>query len=105
MDATLPEGISVFLGVSATDAAASVDLDELAEAEDDFVDLLGEFSGRRQDDGLALGGLGVEHLQHSNGEGGSFASTRLCLRDGILSAHHGQDALLLNDGGFFKTKG
>ena len=74
MHAALPECVSIFLRVSASNAAAGINLDELAEAVDDFVDLLGEFSGGRQDDSLALGGLGVEHLQHSDGEGSSFAS-------------------------------
>lgn len=60
LDAAIPEGIPVFLGISAADAAAGIDVEELAEAEDNLVDLLGEFSGGGKDDGLALGGLGVE---------------------------------------------
>jgi hypothetical protein len=35
------ESFSVFPWISASDAASSVDVDELTEAEDDFVDLLG----------------------------------------------------------------
>lgn len=59
MDASILEGLSVLAGVGATNAAASVNLDELTEAEDNLVDLLGEFSGGGEHDGLTLGGLGV----------------------------------------------
>ena len=48
------ECVPVLLGISASDAAAGGDVDELAEAEDDLVDLLGEFPGGGEDDGLAL---------------------------------------------------
>lgn len=59
MDTSILEGLAVLAGVGSTDAAASVNLDELTEAEDNLVDLLCEFSGGGKHDGLALRGLGV----------------------------------------------
>lgn len=75
LDAAILECIPILLGVSSSNAATSVDVDELAEAEDDLVDLLGEFSGGGEDDGLALRGLRVDQLQDSDGKGSSFACT------------------------------
>lgn len=48
------QSIPILLGIRASDAATCGNVDELAEAEDDLVDLLGEFSGGGEDDGLAL---------------------------------------------------
>lgn len=59
MDSSILKSLSVLTGVSATNAAASVNFYKLTEAEDNLVNLLSEFSGRGKDDGLALGGLGV----------------------------------------------
>lgn len=73
MDATILESLPVFSGISSTDTAACIDLDELAEAENNLVNLLGKFSGWGQNDSLALRGLGIDKLQKTNGEGGCFA--------------------------------
>ena len=60
MDASTLEGLSVFTRVGATDAAASVNFDELTETEDNFVNLLSKFSSGSQDNGLALRRLGID---------------------------------------------
>jgi hypothetical protein len=75
LDAAILECVSVLLGVSAADAAPSVDVDELTEAEDDLVDLLREFAGGGEDDGLALRGLRVDQLQYSDRKGSRLASS------------------------------
>ena len=54
MDAAIFKSLSVFSGVSASDAASGVDFNELTEAEDDLVDLLGEFTGGGENDGLTF---------------------------------------------------
>ena len=59
MDASTFEGLSVFTRISATDTAASVNFDELAETEDNFVNLLGKFSSGSQADSLAIRRLGI----------------------------------------------
>lgn len=60
MDATILQSFSVFSRVSSTDAASRIDLDELAETEDDFVNLLRELTSRRHDDSLAIGWFGID---------------------------------------------
>lgn len=67
--------IPVLLGVSASNAATCGNVDELAEAEDDLVDLLRELSGWGKNDGLALWGFIVDELKYSNGEGCGFAGS------------------------------
>lgn len=105
LDAAVSEGVPVLLGVGAADAAAGADVEELAEAEDDLVDLLGELAGGREDDGLAFGGFGVDELEDSDGKGGCFASSGLCLSDGVSLVDDGKNTLLLNDGWLLKTEG
>lgn len=105
LNAAIPEGVPVFLRVGAADAAAGVDVEELAEAEDDLVDLLSELASGRQDDGLAFGGFGVDELEDSDGKGSGFASSGLCLSDGVPLVDYGENTLLLNDGGLLKTEG
>lgn len=105
MDASILEGLPVLARVGASDAAASVHLDELTEAENNLVDLLGEFAGRGQNDCLALWGLGVDQLEESDGKGGGFAGSGLCLGDGVPFADDGGNSLLLNDRWLLKTEG
>lgn len=54
LNASIFQCIPILLGIRASDAATCGNVDELAEAEDDLVDLLGELSGGGEDDGLAL---------------------------------------------------
>ena len=70
--------------LAAVDAA---DLDVLAVGEllelDD--DLLDEFAGRGQDDGLRPAAAGFEHLDDRDAEGGGLARARLGLADHVLA--------------------
>ena len=75
MDAAILKGLPVFPGVSSSNATPGVDFDEFTEAEDDLVDLLGEFPGGGEHDGLALGRLGVNQLEQADGKGRCFAGT------------------------------
>ena len=105
LDAAISEGIPIFLGVGAADAASGADVEELTEAEDDLVDLLREFTSGGEDDGLAFWGLGVDELEDSDGKGGGFACAGLRLSDGVSFVDDGQNTLLLNDGWLLKTEG
>ena len=67
--------------------------------------LEGQFSGGSDDDCLALRGVVVDSLEGSNREGGSFSCARLGLGDDVVLVDDGEDALLLDDGGFFETEG
>lgn len=55
MDAAIFKSLSILFGVSSTNAATGVDFEELAETEDDLVDLLCELASGRENDGLAFG--------------------------------------------------
>lgn len=105
MDTTILEGLSVLTGVSSTDAATCVHLDELTEAENDLIDLLGKFSGWGQNDGLALRGLGINKLKETDGESGSLSGSGLSLGDGVFLGDDGDNTLLLNDGRFLEAEG
>jgi len=105
MDATILEGLSVLAGVGSTDAATGVHLDELTEAENDLIDLLGKLSGWGQNDSLALRGLGINKLKETDGEGGSLSGSGLSLGDGVFLGDDGYNTLLLNDGGFLEAEG
>lgn len=73
LDAAAFQGLSIFPRVSSTDAASRVDFDELTEAVNDFVYLLGELSSWSQNDGLALRRFWVDQLKNSDRKCGSFA--------------------------------
>ena len=104
LNSSIPECFLVSTGVSAADATTGGDFEELAEAEDDFVYLLGEFTSRCHDDGLTMRRLGVDQLEDSDGESGGLAGSGLRLSDGVLLADDGEDAFLLDDGGFFEAE-
>ena len=68
LNAAIFERFSVLAGISSSDAAARVDFDELTEAVNDFVDLLGELSRGGQNDGLAFGRFRVDQLKDADGK-------------------------------------
>lgn len=105
MDAVLLHGNLILSELGSADEAASLDLEEFTEAEDVLVVLEGEFPGGGDDDGLALGRALVEELQHTDGEGGGLACSGLGLGDDVAFADHGDDALLLDDGGLLESEG
>lgn len=43
-------------------------------------------------------------LENGNGEGGGLASTRLGLRNDVVSFHNGDNSTLLDGGGAFETR-
>jgi hypothetical protein len=44
----------------------------VAKGDDHLLNLLGEFAGRGEDEGLAFAEFGVEFREGSDGKGGSF---------------------------------
>lgn len=61
------------------------DVHEVADGNYDLLDLLSEFSGWGEDQRLAGLKVGVDLLQSRDGESGSLACARLCLRNYIRS--------------------
>lgn len=104
LNSSFLERLGILSEVSSSDKASSSDFKELAEAENVFVVLEGELTSGSDDDGLTLGRGIVEELEDSDGESGSFACARLSLGDDVVFVDDGEDALLLDDGGFFEAE-
>lgn len=103
VDSALLEAFLVFGDDSAAHAGVAHDFEELADAHDDSLDLLGELTGGGQDEGLAVGGLGVDELENTNRKGCSLAGSGLRLGDGVAALDDGKNASLLDDRGLLKA--
>jgi hypothetical protein len=62
LDTSILQCFAILTWVSAANAATGVDVDEFAEAEYYFINLLGQLTGRGKDDGLTLWTLGINSL-------------------------------------------
>ncbi len=63
----------------------ALDVHEVANSDDNLLDLLSQFTGGGEDQGLALLDVGVELLENRDGESGSLSGTRLSLRNNIVA--------------------
>jgi len=60
MNSPIFKGLSIFLGIGATNAATSVNFHELTEAEESFVNLLGKLTSGSKDNCLTVWGIGID---------------------------------------------
>lgn len=88
------EGLHVITDAGATDAGVALNVHEVTDSDDDLLDLLGQLTGRSQDQGLALLQAGVDLLEDRDGEGGGLAGTRLGLSDNVVAWISGKSAAL-----------
>lgn len=95
----------VLLDGSTTDTGVAVDVHVVTEGDDDLLDLLGQFSGRSQDQGLGFLLAGVDSLQDGDGEGGSLTGTGLSLGDAVSAGDDGHNGSLLDGGRSLETVG
>jgi len=79
------KGLHVVTDAGATNAGVALDLHEVADGNNDLLDLLGKLTGRSEDEGLASLDRGVDLLEDRNGEGGGLAGTGLGLSDNIVA--------------------
>jgi hypothetical protein len=63
----------------------ALDLHEVADGDNDLLDLLGELTGGGEDQGLAGLDAGVDLLEDRDGEGGGLAGTGLGLGDNVVT--------------------
>ena len=66
LNTAILQSFTIFLGISSSDTASCINFKELAETENNFVNLLGKFSGRSKDDCLTFRRLGVNALEQTN---------------------------------------
>ena len=79
------EGLHVLTNAGATNASVAFNVHEGTEGNNDLLNLLGKFTGGSENQGLALLDVGVDLLENRDGESGGLASTRLGLRDNIVT--------------------
>lgn len=96
---------NVLLDGSTTDTGVTVDVHVVTQGDDDLLDLLGQFSGRSQDQRLGFLLGGVDSLQDGDGEGSGLTGTRLSLGDTVSAGDDGHDGSLLNGGRSLETVG
>ena len=75
----------------------------IAESNNDLLDLLSEFSCRRKDQGLTLFDSVIDFLKDADGKSGGFSGTRLRLGNDIAVLEDGHDCSLLNGRRTFKA--
>jgi hypothetical protein len=82
---TLLESLHVVTDAGATNAGVALDVHEVADGDNDLLNLLSQLTGGGQDEGLALLDIGVDLLENRDREGGGLASTGLGLGDDIVT--------------------
>lgn len=79
------EGLHVIANAGATNAGVALDLHEVADGDNDLLDLLGKLTGGSEDEGLASLDIRVDLLEDRDGEGGGLAGTGLSLGDNVVA--------------------
>ncbi len=79
------ESLHVVADAGATNAGVALNVHEVADGDNDLLDLLGKLTGGGEDERLALLDGGVDLLEHRDGEGGGLASTGLGLSNNIVT--------------------
>lgn len=79
------EGLHVVTDAGTTDAGVALNVHEVADGDNDLLDLLGKLTGGSKDEGLASLDVGVDLLEHRDGEGGGLASTGLSLSNDVVA--------------------
>ena len=82
-----------------------LNVQEIAEGNDDFLDLLRKFSRGSKNQSLTLLKSVIDVLKNADRESSCFPSSRLCLSNDIVTLENRHDGSLLNSGRSFKTCG
>jgi hypothetical protein len=83
---TLLESLHIVTNTGSANTGVALDLHEVSNSNHDLLDLLGKFTGWSEDKSLALLDVWVEFLENGYGKGGGFSSTRLSLRNDIVTS-------------------
>jgi len=82
---TFLEGLHVIADAGTTNACVALNVHEIADSDDNLLDLLSQFTGGGQDQGLALLDVGVKLLKDGDGESGGLSRSRLGLGNNIVT--------------------
>ena len=99
------EGLHVIANAGSTNAGVALDVHEVANSDNDLLDLLSQFTGGGEDQSLALLHSGVDLLENGNGESSRLASTRLGLGNHVVTLNDGHDGTLLDGRRALETVG
>jgi len=72
---TLLKSLHVVTNAGTTNACVALNVHEVTNSDDDLLNLLGQFTGRSEDQSLALLDVGIELLENRDGESCSFSGT------------------------------
>lgn len=99
------ESLHVVANAGTTNAGVALDAHEVTDSDDDLLDLLGQLTGRGENEGLALLEVGVDLLEDGDGESGGLSGTGLSLSNNIVTLNDGHDSTLLDSRGALETIG
>lgn len=99
------ESLHIIANAGSTNAGVAFYVHEVANSNNDLLNLLCQLTGWSEDKSLALVHGRVDLLEHGDGEGSGLASTGLGLSNDIMSLDNGHDSTLLDGRGSLKTVG
>lgn len=79
------QSLHVIADAGAANAGVALNVHEVADGDDDLLDLLSKLTGGCEDQSLARLDVGVDLLQDGDREGGGLAGTRLGLGNDIVA--------------------
>lgn len=99
------EGLHVLTDAGTTNTGVALNVHEVANSDNDLLDLLGQLTGGGKDQSLALLDGGVDLLENGDGESGSLSSTGLGLGNDVVALDNRHDSTLLDSRGTLETVG
>lgn len=82
---TILKGLHIIANTGSTNAGVALDLHEVANGDDDLLDLLSQLTSRGKNESLALLDVGIDLLQNRDGESSRLAGTGLGLGNNIMT--------------------
>jgi len=82
------EGLHVLANTGSTNASVALDVHEIANGDNDLLNLLSQLAGGGENQSLALLDVGVDLLENGDRARGGLASTRLGLSNDIVACEN-----------------
>lgn len=82
---TFLKGLHVLANTGSADASMAFDAHEIADGDNDLLDLLSQLTSGSQNECLALLEVGIDLLKNGDRESGGLASSRLGLRNYVVT--------------------